>query len=295
MKFLSKLVFGLSTIFCCDNIVVANPINIKNSNVVQSSNNSADTGNMSYDEIMQSFVNVVTNPNNIPELISTITSNINNNNFVQAMVDFSKVYFKFLESNYQMNYFIESFIENNDKNNEYTNALKYLNNKDDVTDDLFAGKIDIAKSVDIDMLQDEGINISANNQNNIFNIIDELCNTYLKEAFEQKDINKIEKIRIFIDVNLSNRKDEATSILEKIKNMSQDDKDILKEKLLGSNFKDLMKYINIEINGGQYLTQNIIGNIQDNTIIDIAKNEVEYLKIEREYLQELGIDISTIE
>ena len=289
MKFLFNLIFGLTLIINCNNVIIANPIDVNNNNTTtnQNNNNSADTSNMSYNELMQAFVNA---GNNIHEALQIVHSNINNNNLIQLIIDIFAVSTKFLESNYQMNFFIQSFIENNDKNNEVVNIKKYLKHKDDVTYDIFQDKIDIEKEVDISLLLNKGINISANNQSNTLKIMDELCKIHLKEALEQNDKNKLKDIITFLKVKLNRYKKDATNNLETIKNMSSVDKDRLKYYLLHSNFKNIMKHINIVINNTSSVLQSI-GNVSDNFGFDIINSMIEYFKVEKEYLQELGIVI----
>ena len=147
-------------------------------------------------------------------------------------------------------------------------------------------------------LLSNNIAISLENKPTILDLCEELYDVHFKNALNN-DVNKANNILQLSLERLNNNKKEIANNIQIVKDMSQENKNKIKDYLL-QNWKCAIKILNIATShwSSQYALLNAM-IFNDNTITEIKNkiqniiiNTIDYFNNEKQYLKELGIDVS---
>lgn len=233
--------------------------------------------------------------NNTNSIISTNTMNIDT--FVRSAENTTFNIIYDLSSNIGFNILIKSFINNN---------TQIIGGNISNIDDKIAKKCndDIISS-----LSDININVSDMNINSDYNYNDKsklihfhLSADILKNALKQNNVQEVSKIMVDLNKQFSNVKYGMYGNLYAIKNMSQDNKDKLNSLITTISKTVQYMFINGEINWLNEKYQKLSNmkfadqsfDLIRCSILEMINNKLEFLKAEKECLQELGIDPATL-
>lgn len=203
---------------------------------------------------------------------------------------------------------------NNIINIAIKSAIDNIDNFDlDAVNNTFLSYIRTEAIKTIDMLSVHHVNVHTNfylgtepsnlsgNPLKIYELSRELCENDFKTALVQCDANAASNILSYFLEKTDKKLNEMREILNKIKNMSQDKKNILKEYLLSdnNNFKYLLKnFYNLDNSLLNFLNTNTFANQGINAMKEVIRSIINnvhsFLKAGMECLKELDIDTENL-